>query len=88
MLELQEQKKKLIISFSMNRFYQGDWIDSMASRFIEELPEKNIEKNSFFDEKDNNEEDFEFNQDFEIEEGKEVLVGLDIKKELNDKKKN
>ena len=62
-------KKKLIVSFSMNRFYQGDWIDSMASRFIEELPEKNIEKNSFFDEKDNNEEDFEFNQDFEIEEG-------------------
>ena len=31
----------------MNRFYQGDWIDSMASRFIEELPEKNLEKNSF-----------------------------------------
>ena len=29
-----------IISFSMNRFYQGDWIDSMASRFIDELPEK------------------------------------------------
>jgi len=24
----------------MNRFYQGNWIDSMASRFIEELPEK------------------------------------------------
>ena len=34
----------------MNRFYQGDWIDSMASRFIEELPEKYLEKNSFFDE--------------------------------------
>ena len=32
--------KKAIISFSMNRFYQGDWIDSMASRFIDELPEK------------------------------------------------
>ena len=62
-------KKKAIISFSMNRFYQGDWIDSMASRFIEELPEKNVEKNSFFDEEINNEEDFEFNQDFEIEEG-------------------
>ena len=52
----------------MNRFYQGDWIDSMASRFIEELPEKNIEKNSFFDEKDNQENDFEFNQDFEIQD--------------------
>ena len=62
-------KKKAIISFSMNRFYQGDWIDSMASRFIDELPDKNIEKNSFFDEEINNDEDFDFNQDFEIEEG-------------------
>ena len=62
-------KKKAIISFSMNRFYQGDWIDSMASRFIEELPEKHLEKNSFFDEEINNTNDFDFNQDFEIEEG-------------------
>ena len=62
-------KKKAIISFSMNRFYQGDWIDSMASRFIDELPEKHLEKNSFFDDEINNDDDFEFNQDFEIEEG-------------------
>ncbi|WP_075505847.1 ATP-dependent helicase [Candidatus Pelagibacter communis] len=62
-------KKKAIISFSMNRFYQGDWIDSMASRFIDELPEKHLEKNSFFEEEINNDDDFEFNQDFEIEEG-------------------
>ncbi len=62
-------KQKAIISFSMNRFYQGDWIDSMASRFIDELPEKNLEKNSFFDDEVNNEDDFEFNQDFEVEEG-------------------
>ena len=62
-------KKKAIISFSMNRFYQGDWIDSMASRFIDELPEKNLEKNSFFEEEVNEVEDFDFNQDFEIEEG-------------------
>ncbi len=61
-------KKNAFISFSMNRFFQGDWIDSMVSRFIDELPEKNIEKNNFFEEK-NNDEDFEFNQDFEIEEG-------------------
>ncbi len=59
-------KKKVYISFSMNRFYQGDWIDSMASRFIDELPEKFLDKNSFFDE--NKEEDFEFNQDFESED--------------------
>ena len=46
-----------IISFSMNRFYQGDWIDSMASRFLDELPEKNLLKNSYFDEDQiNNEE--------------------------------
>ena len=58
-------KKKAIISFSMNRFYQGDWIDSMASRFIDELPEDYLEKNSFFDETNNMEENFDFNQDFE-----------------------
>ena len=62
-------KKKAIISFSMNRFYQGDWIDSMASRFIDELPEKHLEKNSFFEEEVDDDQDFDFNQDFEIEEG-------------------
>jgi DNA helicase-2/ATP-dependent DNA helicase PcrA len=62
-------RKKAIISFSMNRFYQGDWIDSMASRFIEELPEKHLEKNSFFEEEVDDDQDFDFNQDFEIEEG-------------------
>ena len=61
-------KKLAYISFSMNRFYQGDWIDSMASRFIEELPEKNLKKNTFYEEKDNVDNDFEFNQDFELEE--------------------
>jgi DNA helicase-2/ATP-dependent DNA helicase PcrA len=63
-------KKKALISFAMNRFYQGNWIDSMASRFIEELPEKYLEKNSFFDESKDDDNDFEFNQDFEINEGK------------------
>ena len=61
-------KKRAIISFSMNRFYQGDWIDSMASRFIDELPEKYLEKNSSFDEIKDEIEDFEFNQDFEDNE--------------------
>ena len=62
-------KKKAIISFAMNRFYQGNWIDSMASRFIEELPEKFLEKNSFFDDNKDDDSDFEFNQDFAIDEG-------------------
>ena len=58
-------KKQAIISFSMNRFYQGDWIDSMASRFIDELPDKYLEKNSSFDETREEIDDFDFNQDFE-----------------------
>ena len=62
-------KKKALISFAMNRFYQGNWIDSMASRFIDELPEKFLEKNSFFDESKDDDKDFEFNQDFELNEG-------------------
>ena len=53
------------ISFSMNRFYQGDWIDSMSSRFIDELPDKNIKKNNLFSEDE--EQDFEFNQDIDFE---------------------
>ena len=61
-------KKRAIISFSMNRFYQGDWIESMASRFIEELPEKYLEKNSFFDEDKYIDDEFEFNQDIDVED--------------------
>ena len=58
-------KKIAKISFSMNRFYQGDWMDSIASRFVDELPDEYIKKNSNFNE--NDESDFEFNQDIEFE---------------------
>ena len=61
-------KEKAYISFSMNRFYQGDWIDSMASRFIDELPDRFLEKNSFFNESKDDEVDFDFNQDFDQED--------------------
>ena len=48
----------------MNRFYQGDWMDSLASRFIDELPEENLNKNI----NTNNEGDeFDFNQDVDFE---------------------
>ena len=63
-------KKLAKISFSMNRFYQGDWIDSMASRFVDELPDKYIKKNNnYIDEK---EEDFEFNQDIDFNNDSEI----------------
>ncbi len=61
-------KKKALISFSMNRFYQGDWIDSLASRFIDELPNDYLEKNSVFEDDKSVIEDFEFNQDFDIDD--------------------
>ena len=37
----------------------------MASRFIDELPEKYLDKNSSFDESVEEIYDFEFNQDFD-----------------------
>ena len=49
----------------MNRFYQGDWIDSISSRFIDELPEKFLEKNNQFLKDEN--DDFDFNQDIDYE---------------------
>ncbi len=58
-------RKLLNISFSMSRFYQGDWIDSIASRFIDELPDENIKKNIDIIKNENS--DFEFNQDIEFE---------------------
>ena len=40
----------------------------MASRFIDELPENKLEKNSYFDESKDKFEEFEFNQDFELDD--------------------
>ena len=50
----------------MSRMYRGDWVESLASRFIEELPEKNIQKR---DVEEKNSEDFFFNQDIDYDEG-------------------
>ena len=59
-------KHEVYISFSLNRFYQGDWIDSISSRFIDELPEKYIKKINNYEKEE--EEFFDFNQDIEDEE--------------------
>ena len=58
-------KKEAFLSFAMRRAYQGDWMDAIASRFINELPESNLEKNDHL--KDDNNDGFEFNQDNNIE---------------------
>ena len=59
-------KHEVYISFSLNRFYQGDWIDSISSRFVDELPEKYTNRINNFDKDE--EEIFEFNQDLENDE--------------------
>ena len=62
-------KKEAFLSFAMRRAYQGDWMDAIPSRFINELPENYIEKNEILEkEKD---DDFDFNQDNSIELGEE-----------------
>ena len=63
---LTRAKKESFISFVMSRFYRGDWVESLASRFIDELPEENIKKEEI---KEQNHEDFFFNQDFDYNEG-------------------
>ena len=50
----------------MNRMYRGDWVQSLASRFVEELPEKNIKKEEL---KEQNNDDSFFNQDVNYDEG-------------------
>ena len=73
-------KRLAKISFSMNRYYQGDWIDSMASRFIDELPDEHVKKkNNFTEEQD---EDFEFNQDIGFENEKRSPGWIRYQKKL------
>ena len=50
----------------MNRMYRGDFVESLASRFIDELPEENIKKEKI---KEQNSEDFFFNQDIDYNKG-------------------
>jgi len=63
---LTRAKKESFISFVISRMYRGDWVDSLASRFIDELPDKNVKKEEF---KEKNSEDFFFNQDIEYDKG-------------------
>jgi len=63
---LTRAKKESFISFVISRMYRGDWVDSLASRFIDELPDENVKKEKF---KEKSSEDFFFNQDIDYEKG-------------------
>ena len=54
-------KKNAFISFAMQRAWHGDWMDSLPSRFINELPDKGVEKNQIPTKEVS--DDFDFNQD-------------------------
>ena len=58
-------KQEAYLSFAMKRAYHGDWMDALPSRFINEIPEDNVEKNEI--KIDKTIDDFEFNQDNSIE---------------------
>ena len=54
-------KKNAFISFAIQRVWHGEWMDSMPSRFISELPEEGVEKNDESIKEVN--DDYDFNQD-------------------------
>ena len=54
-------KKKAHISFAVQRSWHGEWMDSLPSRFVSELPEDGIEKNE--EPVKEVSDDFDFNQD-------------------------
>ncbi len=62
-------KKKAYISFATQRVWHGEWMDSLPSRFVNELPEEGIEKN--MEEVKDFSDDFDFNQDGLIEDNYE-----------------
>ncbi len=62
-------KNEAFISFAMKRAYHGDWNETLPSRFINEIPEKGVEKNQ--PRLKEVPEDFEFNQDQDFETNQE-----------------
>ena len=54
-------KKEAYISFALQRSWHGEWMDSLPSRFLNELPDEGIEKNE--EPVTEVSDDFDFNQD-------------------------
>ena len=58
-------KKEAYLSFALRRAYHGDWMDTLPSRFVSELPNASVQKNESNLINDDN--DFDFNQDSTID---------------------
>ena len=59
-------KKEAYLSFAMKRSYHGEWMDALPSRFVNEMPDENVEKNEI-ESASEFKSDFEFNQDNNID---------------------
>jgi DNA helicase-2/ATP-dependent DNA helicase PcrA len=59
-------KNEAYLSFAMKRSYHGEWMDALPSRFINEIPDENVEKNEV-ETASEFESDFEFNQDIDAD---------------------
>ena len=62
-------KKNAYISFATQRSWHGEWMDSLPSRFVNELPEDGVEKNE--EPIKEVSDDFDFNQDKLFDENEE-----------------
>tara|TARA_B100002051_G_scaffold55485_1_gene51143 strand:+ start:5936 stop:7972 length:2037 start_codon:yes stop_codon:yes gene_type:complete len=62
-------KKMAYISFANQRLWHGDWIDSLPSIFLSELPEESLQKNE--EPIKDISDDFDFNQDEIFDENDE-----------------
>jgi len=63
---LTRAKKEVYLSFAMKRSYHGEWMDALPSRFVNEMPDENVEKNEI-NVNEEVEQDFDFNQDISID---------------------
>ena len=62
-------QKKAYISFAMKRTWHGEYMDSLPSRFVNELPEEGVQKNE--EHVNDVSDDFDFNQDQSFESDEE-----------------
>ncbi len=76
-------QKKAYISFAMKRTWHGEYMDSLPSRFVNELPEEGVQKNE--EHVKDVSDDFDFNQDNLIDDNEEYRSPgwARLKKKLN-----
>ena len=79
---LTRAKKESFISFVIGRMYRGDWVDTLVSRFVDELPKENIQKEEV---QEQSNEDFFFQPRCRLQRGyKKSRMGKIAKKKIKE----